>query len=463
MSQAAKRSGSASALLAIIIAVAIVGGLAYYNLSRGAALSATSTVGPTGNGFTAYCAGLSVPGSVAAGVYPAGPGTNPPNGCRSAATTPSIFISDTYNVAKNLGSSYSCVFYYNAGPSPATFSILATGGVGVTGGVWVAGPGVQATSSGICQPTSWAAYPGTQIVVKVCIDGSATCVPADYSSQKTDVYCPLPSPAQTIPPSQNFPVTPCDPGGLAWGSMPYSASSAVNPVYTATIHIVMIAGQIPSGSNSGYNAVNPVLLDERYQNGTDYTSANTCQLSSTNTCDKPAATSLGKFAMSWGLTTGACSSCTAPANPAGSGYLSSTEVDFLSGPAARGPLQLVFSVEIKATTNLDICTITSPTLFGVTPLIISRSAADVFYLYVVNESSLTKITDVNGNTLNAGVIQAGVQIDCSAVYNGSGDVVTITPILYAYYSLQFFQHYNEQQINPEASALSQSAVITIKT
>ena len=458
MSQSRKRGSAsgAAALLAIVLALAILGGLAYYNLSRGAALSSASTVSPNGSGFTAYCQPIAVPGAVPTGVYPAGTGTSPPNGCRSAPTKPSIGLSDVNNPGKGLGASYSCSFYYNAGQSPATFSVLATGGVNITGGNWIFGASAQ-SSGGVCQPLYWNAMPGTQIVVRVCNDITGPCLPGDYSSQKTDVYCPLPSPAFYA--NQ----TGCGGNGPAWGSMPYTSSVATNPVYSATIGLTMIAGQNPAGSNSGYNAATPILLDERYQNGTDYTSANTCQLSSTNSCDKPTATSLGKFGMSWTLTTGACSSCTAPANPSGEGYLTSTAVDLLSGPAARGPLQLVFSVEIKATTNLDLCTITSPTLFGVTPLFIPRSAADVFYLYVLPDLSLTKITDLNGGTLNAGVIQAGVLLDCGAVYNGSGDVVTITPILYGYFSLQYFQHYNEQQLNPEASALSQSAVITIKT
>ena len=41
--------------------------------------------------------------------------------------------------------------------------------------------------------------------------------------------------------------------------------------------------------------------------------------------------------------------------------------------------------------------------------------------------------------------------------------MTITPIVYGYFSLTYFVDYNGQTVNPEASAMSQSAVITIRT
>jgi hypothetical protein len=226
----------------------------------------------------------------------------------------------------------------------------------------------------------------------------------------------------------------------------------------------MIAGQNPTGSNSGYNSATPVLLDERYQNGTDYTTASTCLVNTGATaCDLPKASSTGRFTMTWGLTQGGAG--TAPASPQGSGYMAITPVNLQTGPLARGQFQLVLSVEVKATTNNDMCTITSPTLFGVTPLFIQKtnSATDVFYIYVIPETALTKITDPSGLPQNVGAILSTLQIDCSAVYNGSGDVVTITPIVYAYFSLAYFRYYSAAQVNPEAVTQQNSAVITIKT
>ena len=167
--------------------------------------------------------------------------------------------------------------------------------------------------------------------------------------------------------------------------------------------------------------------------------------------------------MTWGLTQGGAG--TAPASPQGSGYMDITPIELQTGTLARGNLQLVFSVEIKATTNNDMCSITSPTLFGVSPVIKakSNSATDIFYLYTIPDTVLTKITDTSGLPLNVGAVSSSLQLDCSAVYNGSGDVVTITPILYAYYSINYFNYYNGAQVNPEKAVLSNGAVITINT
>jgi hypothetical protein len=388
-----------------------------------------------------------------------GPGTNPPAGCISAAQLISVAVTDLYNPSKAVGASYSCVFYYNTG-SPASFAALGQG-VSITGGTWVQGPaGVQASSSGVCAPSNWTPWTGVQVVVKICIDGSATCAAGDYTNQKTVAYCPLPSSAPT---SINLS---CNPGP-GWGSVPFTTLAATTATTaSSTAPIVMIAGQNPTGSNSGYNSATPTLLDERYQNGTDFTSANTCWLfsqSATTACDLPKASSLGRFTMTWGLTQGGAG--TAPANPAGSGYMTVTPVDLQSGTLARGALQLVLSVEIKATTNNDMCAITSPTIFGATPVVVQKgsSGTDTFYLYVLNEASLTTVTDPYGNAINFGSLSASVQLNCGAVYNGSGDVVTITPIVYGYYSINYVKTSTANTLNPEASALSQTAVITVKT
>jgi hypothetical protein len=452
----------------LLVAVVVVGGIGYYthgtyNLSSVSTGGTAPTVSPspTQSGFSAYCAGGS---GTTAGVYPAGPGTTPPAGCSPQAQLLSVTVSDLYNPGKALSNSYSCVFFYNAG-APATFT--ATGpGVSITGGTWVAGPGVQASSTGVCAPANFTPNTGTQVVVEVCIDASATCTAADYTAQKTVVFCPIGSVAPSVPliSGTSAPAQECNPGP-AWGEVPYTTVlPSTAPTFYPADPIIMIAGQNPTGSDSGYNSATPLLLDERYQNGTDYTSANSCLVNTgTNACDLPKATSLGRFTMVWGLTMGGAG--TAPANPAGSGFADTTPIDLQGGTLARGQLQLVLSVEIKATTNNDMCTITTPTLFGIAPVVISKSnsATDVFYLYVVPPTLLTKITDPSGLPLNVGATQTNLQLDCNPVYNGSGDVVTITPIVYAYYSLTYTQYYHAAVLNPEAKALSQSSVITIDT
>ena len=399
-----------------------------------------------------------------AGVYPAGPGTIAPAGCGAQAQLLSLSVADLYNTGKTLSASYSCVFFYNVG-SPATFT--ATGpGVSITGGTWAQGPGVQASSTGVCAPANFTPYPGTQVVVKVCIDAAATCTSADYTAQKTVAFCPVPSQAPTLNtiPGTSAPSQACNPGP-GWGSIPFTTltSSSTAPTFYGTTSVIMIAGQNPTGSNSGYNSATPVLIDERYQNGTDFTAASTCGLHIASFCASPTASSTGRFRMSWGLTQGGAG--TAPASPQGSGSMAITPVDLQSGPLARGQLQTILSIEIKATTNNDMCTITSPTLFGVTPLFIQKtnSATDVFYIFVIPETALTVITDPSGLPLNNGQLQSSLQIDCSAVYNGSADVVTITPFVYTYFSLQYFRYYLAAQVNPEAAKQSQTAVITVNT
>jgi len=457
---------------AIVIVVIVVLGLVVYGGTGGFthpfSLSTTQYGGSSGNpapaptttGFTAYCPGSP---STTAGVYPAGPGTTPPAGCNPTAQLISATITDLYNPGKPLSNSYSCVFFWNQG-SPATFT--ATGpGVSITGGTWIIGPSVQASSTGVCAPTGWTPNTGTQVVVKVCIDAGATCTGSDYTAQKTVAYCPIGSanPVVTFISGTSAPNQACNPGP-GWGTVPYVTtlpSSA--PTFYPTDPIIMIAGQNPTGSNSGYNTATPILLDERYQNGTDYTSANNCGLSSTNTCDKPTATSVGRFTMTWGLTQGGAG--TAPANPAGSGFMDITPLELQSGPFARGQLQEYLRVEIKATTGTDMCTITSPTIFGIAPVILanSNSATDIFYLYQIPPTLLTKIYDPSGLPISVGAVQSNLQLDCNPVYNGSTDVVTITPIVYDYFSLQYFQYYHGAATNPEAVTQQNSAVITIRS
>jgi len=441
----AKKSGLQGLAVAVSIAIIVIGAIVEFApalLLSTASSNQVTTVGPQGSGWSAYCSPANFPGSsAAAGVYPVGPGTTPPLGCVPNQQQINLQLQDVYNPSANLGAGYSCVFYWNSG-TPAAFTVLGQG-YHVTGGTWTLGTTVR-SSSGVCAPPSWAVATGTQVVVKVCNDTTpSSCAAGDFSSQRTVEYFPLPSNA---------------PYGLGLGSVPFNLGNG----YSTTISLIMIAGQNPTGSNSGYNTATPILLDERYQNGTDFTSANSCFVNTgANACDKPTSTSRGKFSMTWGLTQGGAG--TAPANPQGSGYQSSTMVD-TAGVTARGDLRLILSVEIKATTGSDMCQITGP-LFGATATIVqkSTSATDIFYLYTLNESALTKTTDVSGNTLNPGSIQTGVQLDCGPVFNGSGDVVTITPIVYGYFALQYFQSYQGTVLNPEASALTQSAVITIRT
>ena len=459
---AAKKTGSAQALAIALTILAVIGVLieALPFLLSTATTGSPSSPGPTTVGFTAYCPGSPV---TPAGVYAAGPGTTPPPGCNGTAQTISATIQDLYNPGKALTSAYSCVFYWNAG-TPAIFTPTGPG-VMISGGSWRLGPSVSATA-GECDPTGWAPNTGTQVVVKVCDDTAANCVAGGYSSQKTVAYCPLASQVPSVTPisGTSAPSQACNPGP-GWGSIPYVIIvPGSTPVLQVTVPIVMIAGQNPTGSNSGYNSATPVLLDERYQNGTDFTSASTCFVNTgSNACDLPKASSLGRFGMTWTLSTGACSGCTAFANPGGAGYSTATPVDLQTGTGPRGPLQLVLSIEVKATTNNDMCTITTPTLLGAAPVVQVKTATDVFYLFVIPDLSVTKITDVSGNALNVGSAKLGIQLDCNPVYNGSGDVVTITPILYAYYSIAYTQSYHGTLVNPEAAIMTQSAVITVRT
>ncbi|HEX4920549.1 MAG TPA: hypothetical protein VFV92_07400 [Candidatus Bathyarchaeia archaeon] len=459
-----KKYSSGTLLAVAVIAIVVVGAFGYY--TNGRFTLSTTGPGPTSpapvvSGFTAYCAGSTV---TPAGVYPAGPGATAPAGCSPQASLISLTVQDLYNPGKALSNAYSCVFYWNAG-SPATFTPTGPG-VSISGGTWVVGPSVQASSTGVCAPTGWTPNTGTQVVVKVCIDSSATCVAGDYTNQKTVVYCPIGSVVPVVPfiSGTSAPSQECNPGP-GWGSVPYTTVlPSTAPTFYPTVPIIMIAGQNPTGSNSGYNTANPLLLDERYQNGTDFTAANKCLVNTgANACDLPKATSLGRFTMTWGLTMGGAG--TAPANPSGQGFADTTPVELQGGTLARGQLQLVLSVEVKATANNDMCAITTPTLFGIAPVVISKSnsATDIFYLYVVPPTLVTKIYDPSGLPLNVGATQSNLQLDCNAVYNGSGDQVTITPIVYAYFSMSYFNYYHAAVLNPEASALSQSAVISVFT
>jgi len=72
----------------------------------------------------------------------------------------------------------------------------------------------------------------------------------------------------------------------------------------------------------------------------------------------------------------------------------------------------------------------------------AKEVLEVYESREAKESVPMKISDVSGNTLNAGSAQTWVQLECGPVFNGSGDVVTITPVLYAYYSISCFQHYS---------------------
>lgn len=454
----------------ILLAVAVVGLIGYgtkgftafpFPLGTATYNPGNPSPSPTQSGFSAYCPGSP---TTVAGVYAAGPGTTPPAGCNPTAQLISATIQDLYNPGKALSASYSCVFFWNAG-APATFTGTSPG-VQITGGTWVVGPSVQASSTGVCAPTGWTPNTGTQVVVKVCIDASATCVGGDYTAQKTVAYCPLASsvPIVTLIPGTSAPSQECNPGP-GWGTVPFvTVLPSTAPTFYPTEPIIMIAGQNPTGSNSGYNTATPILLDERYQNGTDFTTANSCLVNTgTNACDLPKATSVGRFTMTWGLTMGGAG--TAPANPSGSGFADITPIDLQTGPFARGQLQLMLSVEVKATTNNDMCSITSPTLFGLTPTILakSNSATDIFYIFLINPNTLAKIVDPSGLPLTVGAVTSNLQIDCNQVYNGSGDVVTITPIVYAYFSMPYFTFYKGASLNPEAVALQQSSVITVKT
>src|SRR5207247_354285 len=228
-------------IIAVILAVIVE--FAPALLLSTATSSQATTVGPQGSGWSAYCSPVTFPGStVTAGVYPVGPGTNPPAGCVANPQQLNIQLQDVYNPSSSLGTSYSCVFLWNSG-TPAAFTRLAQG-YHVTGGTWTVGTMVR-SSSGVCAPPSWAVATGTQIVVKVCNDTTpSSCAAGDFSSQRTVEYFPLPSNA---------------PNQMCLGSVPFNLANG----YSTTISLMMIAGQAPTGSNSGYNTATPILLDER--------------------------------------------------------------------------------------------------------------------------------------------------------------------------------------------------------
>src|SRR3989442_8790750 len=145
--------------------------------------------------------------------------------------------------------------------------------------------------------------------------------------------------------------------GPGSGIVPFGVSCSNVPCQVAlTMPITLTTGQV-YGNNS------PDQIQLTWQNGTSFTSSNTCfVLTGSNQCDKPTSTSTGHLAVGLQIFTGAAGG-TAPAAPYGAGYASFTPVDpALAAPSdpaqARGTLNLALRVEVKATTGSDMC---SPT------------------------------------------------------------------------------------------------------
>ncbi len=359
--------------------------------------------------------------------------TSPPTGCYNQAQILSIKLMDFYAAASLTASAYTCKIF-----------VLGASG-------WQSPESVAAGAAPTTCTSGLTYLPGTQITLEVCKDTTPACVSGDYTAQKSVYYCPLPSIVGSGICSQG-------PGaGVVPFSTTPSASSAPTSYYS--LPIVLLAGQAVASAT-------PDLLTWTWQNGTAVTVAATCFINTgTNACDLPKATSTGRMSTQLTIGAPATGGGTAPANPMGAGYSTFTQIDpsLQSGVTARGPLQAVLQVEVKATTNSDMCLPTSG-FAGITPTVIPKnSATDILYDYVIPDAQITRTADASGNVLTSGQVASSILWDCSQVFNGSGDVVTITANLYVYYSLSFVKAL-AGSLNPEAVTQNPTAfALSIKT
>jgi hypothetical protein len=366
--------------------------------------------------------------------------SSPPTGCSNIQIIPQIAPVDVSSGSALAASTYSI--------QPWTFN----------NGIWTASPAPVKCGAAPTTCTLAAVNPGTQMILQLCANQTPSCTSADYGQQKTMTACPFPS--VSTPTNQ-----PCSLGlGPGAGFVPWAPG---NPSTAPTVQISM---PVTLYAGTAQTSNTPVLNTYTWLNGTSRTAADLCSVSGTAGCALPKATLLGRFPINFQFAQGQAG--TNPASPASIGYQTFIDPHFIGGSyvANRGLMQNVLSIEVKATTNNDMCTITSASFPGtLTKLANSNSATDIFYIWTLPDSALTRITDTNGlpqtiaGILYTGTFTATVNFDCNAVYNGSGDVVTITPIVYSYYSLAYLQSYNGAATNPEKQAESQSAVITIKT
>jgi hypothetical protein len=312
----------------------------------------------------------------------------------------------------------------------------------------------QSTSAGVCTTTG-SFYPGATVAAVICEDDTSNCLPADYTATQSVAQCLLPPP--TAPAS--CPQPSWTPGANGIGNVPFWVPSGSTTIqYNYNLAVITLIGDDPNGLNSATGNT----LYWTWQNGTRVSAADLCSVSGTAGCALPKASSLGRFQLQLStLMTG-----TLPANPYSIGYSSFTPVDPTqqTGASARGPLNYVIQIEVKATVHSDMCIFQNGGLFAnsnqfSSPTIIAKggSATDTLYDYVVSDSAITKSTDPSGVPINAGTLAGTLQVDCNQVYSGSGDTVTITATQYAYFSLAWAKAYAGNSINPEASTTGPTA------
>jgi hypothetical protein len=427
-------------ILGIIALAAITNVAGYWKLPG----AATGPGGPPVTGVSqagsAFCPATST----------LAPPTSPPTGCYNQAQILSIKLQDFYASAALTASAYSCKL----------FVLTPTG--------W-ASPEVVAAGAAPTTCTSGLTYlPGTQITVEVCKDTTPACTTADYTAQKTVRYCPLPSVIGSGV---------CGSGAGA-GVVPFSTTPSASTAPTAyfSLPIVIDTGQALANNS-------PDCISAVYSNGTATPAAPCTSAGSSNAYVKNCTTGASCVAMGGStVCTGApCAGYftvtenvlygtagTLPtANPWGNGFTTYTPVDLQSGLSARGPLQVALVMEVKATTGTDMCTPsgasgTLDTVLGVSPQVLPKnSATDVFYVWILPDSAVTKANDASGTNIQVPSLTTqatSMSFNCNPVYTGgSTDVVQITQNLYTYFSIQYFKAYTSS-LNPEVSINSSSGL-----
>jgi hypothetical protein len=241
----------------------------------------------------------------------------------------------------------------------------------------------------------------------------------------------------------------------------WTPSGSTTIQYSYYMPILAIGGD----QYQGVNAASKSLLAVTWQNGTQTTTTGGICWLGTQTagarCDQPSGSSLGRFSVATTIQPGG----TFPTAPYAFGYSSFSQIDpsLQSGTSARGPLNFALVVEIKATTNNDMCLIpnggttsflTNAGSVSITPTILARSgsATDVLYIYVLPDAAATRATDASGNPVPgfSGVINANFFLDCNQVYAGTGDVVAVAATQWQYFSTKYVQAYQGNSVNPEA-------------
>lgn len=412
------------------------------NPFTGGPLSGVSYANPTPAlaGAGAYCPGTSTSYSV--------PFSNLPSNCinvpETLQITPQAWDPGINGCAS--GPQTGCTFKASANVVCKIFQLQPSG--------WVNTETDLGSSSGVCTSTQ-TYFPGSQIIVEFCERTSAVCdiSSSTYTTTSTVMYCPLPS---TLPSG----VCGTGPGS---GYVPlWTPSGSTTIQYSYNMPVLASSGD----QYQGMNAANKQSLAWTWQNGTQVTTtAAVCFVGRSADCASPTASSQGRFA----ATITVQPFGTFPAAPYAFGYASFSQTDpsYQQGTAARGPLNYVIVVEVKATTNNDMCTITNggtvtfsggQGAFTVTPTIIARggSATDSLYIYTIPDWAAIRATDGSGNPVTGytGLYTGNFGFDCSQVYSagptGGTDVVGIAATQWQYFSTKYVQAYVGNAINPEA-------------